>query len=105
MLQTSYNSLGLYWLYPYYPSFEPDKFVPSMLLSTMCPKAVQENDTCILPPPYPFPNMMVYQLMSWMNSGSNKKSEAEVAHLMKDVMLADDFDLKHLEDFLVKKSL
>ncbi|KAG2060721.1 hypothetical protein BDR06DRAFT_986857 [Suillus hirtellus] len=49
--------------------------------------------------------MTVYRLMSWMNSSSNKKSKAEVARLVKDVMLADDFDLKHLEDFSVKKSL
>ncbi|KAG2107806.1 hypothetical protein BD769DRAFT_1779432 [Suillus cothurnatus] len=43
--------------------------------------------------------------MSWMNSGSNKKSETEVARLVKEVMLADNFDLKHLEDFSVKRSL
>jgi len=40
-----------------------------------------------------------------MNSGSNKKSEAEVARLVKEVMLAQDFDLKHLEDFSVRGSL
>jgi hypothetical protein len=49
--------------------------------------------------------MTTYRLMSWMNSGSNKKSETEVARLVKEVMLADDFDLKHLEDFSVKRSL
>ncbi|KAG2335865.1 hypothetical protein BDR05DRAFT_1006378 [Suillus weaverae] len=43
--------------------------------------------------------------MSWMNSGSNKKSEVEVSCLVKEVMLAEDFDVKHLEDFSVWKSL
>jgi hypothetical protein len=43
--------------------------------------------------------------MSWMNSGSSLKSEAEVAHLIKDVMLAEDFDAMHLKDFSVRKNL
>jgi hypothetical protein len=43
--------------------------------------------------------------MAWMNSGSNKKSESEVAHLVKEVMLAEDFDPRHLEDFSVRSSL
>jgi hypothetical protein len=40
-----------------------------------------------------------------MHSGSNKKSETEVARLVKEVILADDFDLTHLEDFSVRRSL
>jgi hypothetical protein len=40
-----------------------------------------------------------------MNSGSNQKSETEVTRLVKEVILADDFDIKHLEDFSVRKSL
>jgi hypothetical protein len=62
-------------------------------------------DPGILPPPYPFPNMSVYRLMAWMNSGSNKKLETEVARLVKEVMLAEDFDPRHLEDFSVRSSL
>lgn len=106
-LQTSFNSLGLCRLYPRRPSFEPDKFIPSSLLSTTCPTAAPPEMTNpdILPPPYPFPNMTVYRLMSWMNSGSNKKSVVEVARLVKDVMQAEDFDLKHFENFSVGKSL
>ncbi|KAG1779369.1 hypothetical protein EV702DRAFT_1214493 [Suillus placidus] len=101
---TTFNSLGLCRLYPRRPSFEPDKFVVSSLLSTTCPTALQETDSGILPPPYPFPNMSVYRLMAWMNSGSNKKLETEVARLVKEVMLAEDFDLKHLEDFSVRSN-
>lgn len=40
-----------------------------------------------------------------MNSGSHLISEMKVSHLVKDVMLADDFDLKHLENFSVRRSL
>ncbi|KAG2049220.1 hypothetical protein BDR06DRAFT_984493 [Suillus hirtellus] len=43
--------------------------------------------------------------MSWMHSGSNKKSEAEVACLVQEVMLPNDFDRRHLDGFSVKKSL
>jgi hypothetical protein len=32
-LQTSFDSFGLSWLYPWCPSFEPDKFIPSSLLA------------------------------------------------------------------------
>ncbi|KAG1770346.1 hypothetical protein EV702DRAFT_1202394 [Suillus placidus] len=104
-LQTTFNSLGLGRLYPRRPSFEPDRFVPSLLLSTTCPTVAEICSPDVFPPPYPFPNMTIYRLMSWMNSDSNKKSEAEVARLVKEVMLAEDFDSKHLQDFSVWKSL
>lgn len=105
-LQTSFNSIGICRLYPRRPSFEPNKFVPSSLLSTTCPTVMQETDSpAILPPPYPFPNITIYRLMSWMNSGSSQKSEAEVTRLVKDVMLAEDFDAEHLKDFSARKSL
>jgi hypothetical protein len=104
-LQTTFNTLGLSRLYPRRPSFEPDKFVPSSLLSTTCPATMQDTHSNILPPPYPFPNMTVYRLMSWMNSGSSQKSETEITRLVKEVILAEDFDAKHLEDFSVRRSL
>jgi hypothetical protein len=40
-----------------------------------------------------------------MNSGSNQKSETEVARLVKEVILEKDFDITHLEDFSVKRCL
>jgi hypothetical protein len=43
--------------------------------------------------------------MSWMNSGSNLVSETKVSHLVKDVLLAQDFDPQHLENFSVKQNL
>jgi hypothetical protein len=43
--------------------------------------------------------------MSWMNSGSNLVSKTKVSHLVKDIMLAQDFDPQHLENFSVKQSL
>lgn len=105
-LQTNFNYLGLCPLYPRRPSFEPDKFVPSSLLSTTSPTVTQESESPLLhAPPYPFPNMTIFRLMSWMNSGSNKKSEIEITRLVKDVILAEGFNTSDLEDFSVKKSL
>ncbi|KAG2753045.1 hypothetical protein P692DRAFT_201706406 [Suillus brevipes Sb2] len=43
--------------------------------------------------------------MTWMNSGSHQKSEAEITRLVKDVMQARDFDPKELAGFSVKRSL
>jgi hypothetical protein len=43
--------------------------------------------------------------MSWMNSGSNLVSETKVTRLVKDVLLAEDFDRTHLENFSVKQNL
>ncbi|KAG2064842.1 hypothetical protein BDR04DRAFT_1162109 [Suillus decipiens] len=49
--------------------------------------------------------MSTYHLMTWMNSGSHQKSEAEVSHLVKDVIQAEDFNLRDLDVFSVRKSL
>jgi len=67
---------------------------------------MQEIDPPDIPlPPHPFPNMTIYRLINWMNSGSHRKSEAEVTRLVNDVLQAKDFDPKHLEGFSTKKSL
>jgi hypothetical protein len=108
-IQTAYNSFGLSRLYPRRPSFEPDRFIPSTLLARTCPTATQGTDppglSNVLSPPYPFSNMSIYRLISWMNSGSHKKSEAEIQRLVQDVLQADDFDIKDLEGFSVRSSL
>ena len=112
-LQTAFNVIGLCRQYPRRPSFEPDKFVSSSLLARSCPLTAEVHDTQgpdsshggISGPPYPFPNMSIYRLMTWMNSGSHRKSEAEVTRLVNDVLKAEDFSLKDLDGFSVKKSL
>ncbi|KAG2052923.1 hypothetical protein BDR06DRAFT_1009062 [Suillus hirtellus] len=106
-LQTVFNSCGLCRLYPRRPSFKPNKFIQSSLLARSCPTTIQGMDSLpnVFLPPYPFSNMTVYRLMSWMNSGSHLKSEAEIQRLVKDVLQADEFDVKDLEGFSVRKSL
>jgi hypothetical protein len=106
-LQTPFNSFGICRLYPRRPSFEPDRFISSSLLAKSSPTVVQGPDSQVqvLPPTYPFSNMSVYRLLTWMNSGSHQKSEAEVQHLVKEVIQADDFDVNDLEGFSVRRSL
>ncbi|KAG2049933.1 hypothetical protein BDR06DRAFT_892788, partial [Suillus hirtellus] len=104
-LQTTFNLFGLCRIYPCHPSFELDTFVPSSLLARTCPAAAQETDSLprVFAPPWPFPNMTTYRLISWMNSGSSQISETKVAALIKDVMLAEDFDQEHLQKFSLDK--
>ncbi|KAG2032650.1 hypothetical protein BDR03DRAFT_935890 [Suillus americanus] len=102
-LQTAFSVIGLCRQYPRWPSFEPDKFVPSTLLSKSCPTTNPPRR--VSEPPFPFPNMTIYRLMTWMNSGSHQKSETEVMHLVKDVIHAEDFNPRDLEGFSVRRSL
>ncbi|PPQ85893.1 hypothetical protein CVT26_001311 [Gymnopilus dilepis] len=53
----------------------------------------------------PFLNSTVFRLMNWFYSGSNMKSVAELDRLVQEVLLADDFDRKHLTDFSASKEL
>ncbi|KAG2744922.1 hypothetical protein P692DRAFT_20877483 [Suillus brevipes Sb2] len=105
------NMFGLSRQYPRRPSFEPDKFVPSSLLAKSSPIPIEVRDTqgpdpsVSEPPPYPFPNMTVYRLMMWMNSGSHQKSQTEVMCLVQDVIQAKDFNQKDLDGFSVRRCL
>ncbi|KAG2057335.1 hypothetical protein BDR06DRAFT_1005346 [Suillus hirtellus] len=49
--------------------------------------------------------MSIYCLITWMNSGSHRKSEAEVQRLVKEVIQADNFNVEDLEGFSVRRSL
>jgi hypothetical protein len=112
MLQTVYNIFGLSWQYPRCLSFEPDKFVPSLLLAKTSPTSTEVHDTQEPDPsrgvpelPHPFQNMTIYCLMTWMNSGSHQKSQTEVMHLIQDVIQAEDFNLTDLDGFSVRRCL
>jgi len=107
MLQTTFNSFGLCRLYPRRPSFEPNKFILSSLLAQTCPTATQGNDSPskLFVPPFPFSNMTIYQLLTWMNSGSTWVLETKVVDLVKNVMLVEDFNRNHLRGFSVRQSL
>lgn len=111
-LQTASNAIGLSRLYPRRPSFEPDNFIPSLLLAKSSPVATDvhnaqgpDQSPGVSEPPYPFANMSIYRLMTWMNSGSHQKSQTEVMRLVTDVIQAKDFDPKDLDGFSVRRCL
>ncbi|KAF8223515.1 hypothetical protein L208DRAFT_1080205, partial [Tricholoma matsutake] len=54
---------------------------------------------------HPFLNAMVYWLMSWFYFGLNQKSVAELDHLVKEVILQEDFDVRDLKDFSASQEL
>lgn len=51
----------------------------------------------------PFMNVTVFWLVNWFYSGLNLKSAGKLDQLVKKVILADDFDYKHLCKFDTKK--
>ncbi|KAG1835889.1 hypothetical protein DFJ58DRAFT_670200 [Suillus subalutaceus] len=102
-LRNVIGAFGLFHDYPQCPSYEPDIFIPSRLPAKKFPTL--QPLTSIPPPPHPFPNMTVYQLLNWMTSGSTRKSEVEVSRLVRDVLLAEDFDAINLQGFSMRKYL
>ncbi|KAF9548000.1 hypothetical protein CPC08DRAFT_591470, partial [Agrocybe pediades] len=53
----------------------------------------------------PFLNATVFRLMHWFYSGSNLKTQQSLDSLVKDVLLAEDFDVSHLKGFSAAKEL
>ncbi|KAH7920743.1 hypothetical protein BV22DRAFT_1020666 [Leucogyrophana mollusca] len=109
-MRTAINSFGLLREYPHRPSFEPDLSVPTkdLSVSSRLPAKDQEDLSPEDPSPgspHPFPNMTIYRLIQWMNSGSKQKSEGEITRLVKDVLLAEDFNVADLKGFSSKKYL
>ncbi|KAH7908632.1 hypothetical protein BJ138DRAFT_1204895 [Hygrophoropsis aurantiaca] len=106
-VRTLVDQFGMWRHYFHRPSYEPDSFVPSDQLARSCPVVRREEppEPNPTPPPHPFSSMSIYRLMQWMNSGSKLKSEGEVTRLVKEVLLADDFNLQDLEKFSCSKYL
>ncbi|KAJ7585520.1 hypothetical protein C8J56DRAFT_788278 [Mycena floridula] len=100
--------------YLHQPTYDPDSSVPlSELYNTNQRRpevqdisselasdtnATPENPSEAPPPPYPFANMTVWRLMTWLNTGSNMKSEGEVDRLTEAIR-QPDFDPTELDGF------
>ena len=54
---------------------------------------------------HPFFNVMVCQLMNWFYSGLNQKSIVELNHLIKEILVHDDFNISDLKGFSVSREL
>ena len=103
--RTSLNRFGISREYRHRPTHDPDAFVSADQLSNIHPdtnfesSSISEVASPPKPPPWPWPNMSIWRLMSWKLTGSNRKSEAEVTRLVKEVLMAEDFSVKDLQGF------
>ena len=102
-LTTAANAFGLFRKYLFHPSYDPDSVIDPSDLSNLhtCeppPRSPAPNEADHKPP-WPFPNMSVWRLMWWMNTGSRLKSEGEVDRLTNGVLNAPDFCAEDLKKF------
>lgn len=103
-LATAMNAFGIWRDYPCRPSYDPDSILSAnelankLLLDQAALPVSSEPDTDHSPP-WPFPDMSIYQLMQFFNSGSATKSMGEANCLVKDVLLALDFHVDDLASF------
>ena len=91
--------------YPHQPSYNLDGQLSDNELSNVPPSGLAANgspiDSNSPVPPWPFANMLIYQLMHWFNSGSHKRSAGETERLVWEVICAVDFDPQDLSGFSV----
>jgi len=100
-LRTATNSFGLLREYLYWPSFDPDSFVPEEDLHR-----VGGAGHVFILPPSPSPvhrNESVEMLMNWKDSGTSRKSDAEINRLVNGVLLDPNFKLQDLQGFNVAR--
>ncbi|TFY56611.1 hypothetical protein EVJ58_g7536 [Rhodofomes roseus] len=102
-IRTAMNRFHIMREYPRRPSYDPDSVThPADLLDYNMPHGSDDTPPTAtaaaqpMSPPNPFPNMTVYRLMRWLNTGSNAKSLAEADRLVDEVLLADDFEAEQL---------
>ncbi|KIM70408.1 hypothetical protein SCLCIDRAFT_18561 [Scleroderma citrinum Foug A] len=79
---TSFNRFGIARNYRHRPSYDLDAFLSIDQLSDNCddeaPLPVPLTPHALLSLPWPWKNMSIWKLMSWMLTGSRQKSEAEI---------------------------
>ncbi|KAF7372464.1 C2H2-type domain-containing protein [Mycena venus] len=107
-MQTALNCFRIFRVYPHRPSYDPDAHVEAEDLanfpvdkSRLASLAAEHDqpDSTPPPPPWPFANMTIYNIMSWLNTGSSQKSEAEATRLVEEVINAPDFSREDLRGF------
>lgn len=93
--RTAFNAWGIAREYRHQPSCDPDSFLSLEELSNKPSHASivePQRDFAGPPlPPWPWKSMSIWRLMSWMLSGGQQKSVAEVTCLASTVLTAEDF--------------
>ncbi|KAK7437003.1 hypothetical protein VKT23_006712 [Stygiomarasmius scandens] len=96
-LKTLVNAFGLFRVYPHRPSYDPDSAVlledlqnqrlnQTSVISDQPSSGEPDTTPSRQTAPFPFRNMLTFNLMHWMNTGSTQKSEREVNRLVEDVI-------------------
>ena len=110
--RTHFNLFGIAHEYRHRPSHDLDAFLSAKDLSNFthsaleqlahdpavrqeCPSPLRDNHA----PPWPWANMSIWWLMNWRLTGSVQKSSAEVNHLVREVIQAEDFNVLELDGF------
>lgn len=109
IFKTEPNSMGLYKIFPYRPSHDPDDgislddlcqspelLVPAPPLPHLHLDAIHPSTSSIF---FPFLNESVARLMCWFHGGSNQKSIGELDKLVNEVLRHDQFNISDLENF------
>jgi hypothetical protein len=102
--RTSFNVFSIAREYRHRPSYNPDSFLTIDQLTNMTyePPSNGARTPDVLPPPpppWPWKNMGIWRLMTWMMMGSGRKSEAEVTRLVHEVIKSEDLDHNHFIGF------
>jgi hypothetical protein len=97
---TCFNKFGIARQYRHRPSYDPDAIVSADELSNICPTESHISDHRIQdgevpsgdssrPPPWPWQNMSVWRLMSWMVTGLSILTALTSAWFLKSVRRLD----------------
>lgn len=102
--RTTFNVFSIAREYRHRPSYDPDSFltIDQLTNTTYEPSSDGVSFSDVLPPPpppWPWKNMGIWRLMTWMVTGSRRKSEAEVTRLVHEVINSKDFDRNHFIKF------
>lgn len=112
VVRTAMNKFLLLREYPHRPSYDPDGTLTTAAdladYTTSSQRTASNTDSSasvsssepFVAPPSPFSNMSIYHLMHWMTTGSNTKSLAETDRLVKEVILAKEFNAADLREHL-----
>ena len=111
VIQTEPNEFGLYRIYPFQPSADPEEIVSLEDVCDASTLATPENvaaggsNSAISSQVSSLFNATVARLLTWFYGSSITKSINDLDRLVHDVLLQDDFDIAHLKDFSAKREI
>ena len=104
---TCFNAFSIAHEYRHRPSYDPNSFLTIDQLSNTShnPSSTgalfppPEMSPPPPPPPWPWKNLDIWRLMTWMMTRSKQKSKAEVTCLIHEVIQSENFNCNHFVGF------